>query len=113
MVCRRRKTSQVLAVDLGIGVSQGCLSSLIIPRLARKLSKHTEARRPALSSVAGFCSKEGYFRSTLEGNPGNALRAFPGSFWNSSGISSGKSQPYWGYDPVLGSEYKGSREETQ
>ena len=31
------------------------------------------------------------------GIPGNALRAFPGSFRNSSGISSGKSQPYWGY----------------
>ena len=28
--------------------------------------------------------------------PGNALRAFPGSFQNFSGISSGKSQPYWG-----------------
>ena len=28
--------------------------------------------------------------------PGNALRAFPGSFRNFSGISSGKSQPYWG-----------------
>ena len=27
---------------------------------------------------------------------GNALRAFPGSFRNFSGISSGKSQPYWG-----------------
>ena len=33
------------------------------------------------------------------GIPGNALRAFPGSFQNSSGISSGKSQPYWGYGP--------------
>ena len=32
--------------------------------------------------------------------PGNALRAFPGSFRNSSGISSGKSQPYWGYGPA-------------
>ena len=31
--------------------------------------------------------------------PGNALRAFPGSFRNFSGISSGKSQPYWGYGP--------------
>ena len=30
---------------------------------------------------------------------GNALRAFPGSFRNLSGISSGKSQPYWGYGP--------------
>ena len=30
------------------------------------------------------------------GIPGNALRAFPGSFRNFSGISSGKSQPYWG-----------------
>ena len=33
--------------------------------------------------------------------PGNALRAFPGSFRNFSGISSGKSQPYWGYGPTL------------
>ena len=33
------------------------------------------------------------------GIPGNALRAFPGSFRNFSGISSGKSQPYWGYGP--------------
>ena len=33
---------------------------------------------------------------------GNALRAFPGSFRNLSGISSGKSQPYWGYGPVIG-----------
>ena len=33
------------------------------------------------------------------GIPGNALRAFPGSFRNSSRISSGKSQPYWGYGP--------------
>ena len=32
--------------------------------------------------------------------PGNALRVFPGSFRNSSGISSGKSQPYWGW-PIL------------
>ena len=31
--------------------------------------------------------------------PGNALRAFPGSFRSSSGISSGKSQPYWGCGP--------------
>ena len=31
--------------------------------------------------------------------PGNALRAFLGSFRNFSGISSGKSQPYWGYGP--------------
>ena len=35
------------------------------------------------------------------GIPGNALRAFPGSFRNSSGISSGKSQPYWGYGPLV------------
>ena len=33
------------------------------------------------------------------GIPGNALRAFPVSFQNFSGISSGKSQPYWGYGP--------------
>ena len=32
--------------------------------------------------------------------PGNALRAFPGSFRNFSGISPGKSQPYWGYGPI-------------
>ena len=31
--------------------------------------------------------------------PGNALRVFPGSFRNFSGISSGKSQPYWGCGP--------------
>ena len=31
--------------------------------------------------------------------PGNALRAFPGSFRKFSGISSGKSQPYWGHGP--------------
>ena len=36
----------------------------------------------------------------LRENPGNALRAFPGSFRNFSGISSGKSQPYWGYGPL-------------
>ena len=35
----------------------------------------------------------------LRGIPGNALRVFPGSFWKFSGISSGKSQPYWGYGP--------------
>ena len=35
----------------------------------------------------------------LRGIPGQALRAFPGSFRNFSGISSGKSQPYWGYGP--------------
>ena len=34
------------------------------------------------------------------GIPGNALRAFPGSFRNFSGISSGKSQPYWGHGPT-------------
>ena len=39
------------------------------------------------------------------GIPGNALRAFPGSFRNSSGISSGNSQPYWGYGPNLGSKF--------
>ena len=32
--------------------------------------------------------------------PGNALRAFPVSFRNFSEISSGKSQPYWGYGPL-------------
>ena len=37
----------------------------------------------------------------LRGIPGNALRAFPGSFRNFSGISSGKSQPYWGYVPLF------------
>ena len=31
--------------------------------------------------------------------PGHALRVFPGSFRNFSGISSGKSQPYWGCGP--------------
>ena len=31
--------------------------------------------------------------------PANALRAFPGSFRNFSGISSGKSQPYWWCGP--------------
>ena len=31
--------------------------------------------------------------------PGNALRAVPVSFRNFSGISSGKSQPYWGCGP--------------
>ena len=31
--------------------------------------------------------------------PGNALRAFPESLRNFSGISSGKSQPYWGCGP--------------
>ena len=35
----------------------------------------------------------------FRGIPGNALRAFPGSFRNFSGISSGKSQPYWGCGP--------------
>ena len=34
------------------------------------------------------------------GIPGNALRAFPGSFQIFSGNSSGKSQPYWGYGPI-------------
>ena len=34
------------------------------------------------------------------GIAGNALRAFPGSFRNSSRISSGKCQPYWGCGPV-------------
>ena len=38
------------------------------------------------------------------GIPGNALRAFPGSFRNFSGISSGKSQPYWGYGPMKGTQ---------
>ena len=33
--------------------------------------------------------------------PGNALRAFPASFRDSSGISSGKSQPYCGYGPFV------------
>ena len=37
------------------------------------------------------------------GIPGNALRAFPGSFRNFSGICSGRSQPYWGYGPLTGS----------
>ena len=35
------------------------------------------------------------------GIPGKALRVFPGSFRNFSRISSGKSQPYWGYGPLL------------
>ena len=33
--------------------------------------------------------------------PGNAPRAFPGSFRDFSGISSGKSQPYWGCGPFV------------
>ena len=33
------------------------------------------------------------------GIPGNALSAFPGSFRNFSGVSSGKSQPHWGCGP--------------
>ena len=33
--------------------------------------------------------------------PGKVLRAFPVSFRNLSGISSGKSQPYWGYGPIF------------
>ena len=43
------------------------------------------------------------------GIPGNALRAFPGSFRNFSGISSGKSQPYWGCGPSKGyfGQFKG------
>ena len=41
--------------------------------------------------------------------PGNALRAFPGSFRNFSGISSGKSQPYWGYGPRLSPEFRATR----
>ena len=40
------------------------------------------------------------------GIPGNALRAFPGSFRNFSGISSGTSQPYWGYGPVISRSMK-------
>ena len=35
------------------------------------------------------------------GIPGKALRAFPVSFWKFSGISSGKSQPYWGCGLIL------------
>ena len=35
-----------------------------------------------------------------KGIPGKALRACPGSFRNFSGISSTKSQPYWGYGPL-------------
>ena len=35
------------------------------------------------------------------GIPGNALRAFLGSFGNFSGISSRKSQPYWGGGPLV------------
>ena len=31
------------------------------------------------------------------GMPGKAMRVFVGAFRNLSGISSGKSQPYWGY----------------
>ena len=38
------------------------------------------------------------------GIPGNALRAFPGSFRNLSGTSSGKSQPYWGWGPDMVSQ---------
>ena len=44
------------------------------------------------------------------GIPGNALRAFPGSFRNFSGISSGKSQPYWGYGPFWGAVFLSSKE---
>ena len=39
------------------------------------------------------------------GIPGNALRAFPGSFRSLSRISSGKSQPYWGYGPSTECSY--------
>ena len=35
------------------------------------------------------------------GIPGNALRAFAGSFQIFSAISSGKSQPYWGCGAFL------------
>ena len=43
------------------------------------------------------------------GIPGNALRAFPGSFRNFSGISSGKSQPYWGCGPFVRNEKSAQR----
>ena len=36
--------------------------------------------------------------------PGKALRAFPVSFRNFSGISSGKSQAYWGHGPKMVSD---------
>ena len=42
------------------------------------------------------------------GIPGNAPRAFPWSFRNFSGISSGKSQPYWGYGPCSSSSSSSS-----
>ena len=41
------------------------------------------------------------------GIPGKALRAFPVSFRNFSGISSGKSQPYWGCGLTKGQQLKG------
>ena len=43
------------------------------------------------------------------GIPGKALRAFPGSFRNFSGIFSGKSQPYWGCGPI----YQGKKKEPK
>ena len=50
-----------------------------------------------MPGIIGFGASQLYF---LRGIPGNALRAFPGSFRSFSGISSGKSQPYWGCGPV-------------
>ena len=52
-----------------------------------------------MPEILGF---GGFPAVLLRGIPGKALSAFPGSFWNSSGISSGKSLPYWGCGPPTG-----------
>ena len=48
------------------------------------------------TTIIGLGGSQPY---SLRGISGNALRAFPGSFRNFSGTSSGKSEPYWGYGP--------------
>ena len=53
--------------------------------------------KPQMPWIRGFGASQPYSRGELQ----ETLRAFPGSFQNFfPGISSGKSQPYWGCGPV-------------
>ena len=59
--------------------------------------------KPQMPWIKGF----GGIPAVLSrGIPGNALRAFPGSFRNFSGISSGKSHSYWGYGPEMKGRFR-------
>ena len=57
-------------------------------------SKGWRVRVRRFPQITGLGASQPYSRAEFQEK---ALRAFPGSFRNFSGVSSGESQPYWAY----------------